>query len=176
MGDRYRTMTGDRDARAFRCMFAAFYPKVKAMLMRQCDGRATAEKIAQDTMLAVWSNLHVDFEERGSASARIYATARDLRIDRVSKQAVWHWSCGVCESERSPTSADKLKAGERDRSEIKRALDGLAPEQLQVIQLSFVDALSLGEIAARLVLSPNAVKSRMRLALEQLRLASECET
>ena len=57
--------------------------------------------------------------------------------------------------------------------DIEHALGRLPPEQLQVIQLSFIDGLSHSEIAARLKVPLGTVKSRMRLAFDKLRFSPE---
>jgi RNA polymerase sigma-70 factor (ECF subfamily) len=46
---------------------------------------------------------------------------------------------------------------------------------LEIIQLVFVDGLSQGEIAEKLLLPLGTVKSRMRLAYKRLRVSVERE-
>ena len=174
MGDQLKKISDERDAGAFRSLFLTFCPKVRAMLMRQGTDRETAEEIAQETMLTIWSKSHQYTRERGSVSAWVYTIARNLRTDRVRQQAVWQRCYEEFETiERLQTSAGELRPWERERSEIEGALVGLPPEQLQVIQLSFVDGLSQSEIAAKLDLPLGTVKSRMRLAFEKLRDSAE---
>jgi RNA polymerase sigma-70 factor (ECF subfamily) len=62
-----------------------------------------------------------------------------------------------------------------ERHEIESALQELPPEQLEVIQLAFVDGLSQGDIAEKLALPLGTVKSRMRLAYKRLRVSVERE-
>jgi RNA polymerase sigma-70 factor (ECF subfamily) len=177
MSDQLKKIADERDAGAFRSLFLTFWPKVKSMLIRQGVDRDTAEEIAQETMLAVWSKSHQFRDERGNVSAWIFTIARNLRIDRVRKQAVWQRSYAELETlQQVQTSADEPRAWEQQFGEIERSLGRLPPEQLQIIQLSFVDGLSQSEIAERLALPLGTVKSRMRLAFEKLRFATERET
>ena len=174
MGDQLKKIAEERDAGAFRSLFLTFCPKVRAMLVRQGTDRETAEEIAQETMLTIWRKSQQYSRERGSVSAWVYTIARNLRIDRVSRQAVWQQCYDELETtERPHASADEPRPWERERREIEGALGGLPPEQLQVIQLSFVDGLSQSEIAAKLELPVGTVKSRMRLAFDQLRCSEE---
>jgi len=53
--------------------------------------------------------------------------------------------------------------------EIDRALAGLSPERREVLVLRFVEDLSLEEIAAALSIPLGTVKSRLHLAIKQLR-------
>jgi RNA polymerase sigma-70 factor (ECF subfamily) len=151
----------EQETGAFRSLFLTFYPKVKTMLTRQrADGKLAAE-LARETMLSVWRKW--DGVSSGSAedAAWIYSTARDLRTDRVRHLPVWQRSPDALEGQASP---GEPRAWEHERDKIEGALGMLAPEQLQVIQLSFLDGLAPGEIASRLDLPLGTVKSRLRLA------------
>lgn len=144
------------------------------MLMRQGADKETAEEIAQETMLTIWSKSHQYSRDKGSVSAWVYTIARNLRIDRVRKQAVWQRCYEEFETiERLRATSAEPRSWEHERNEIDGALGGLPQEQLQVIQLSFVDGLSQVQIAARLDLPLGTVKSRMRLAFDKLRCPAE---
>jgi RNA polymerase sigma-70 factor (ECF subfamily) len=177
MGDQLKKLADERDAGAFRSLFQTFWPKLRTMLMRQGADRETAEEIAQETMLAVWRKSHQFSSDRGSASAWIYGIARNLRIDRLRQQAVWQrYYEEFASQERMEAVAGSPVFEPQGTSigDIESALGRLPPEQLQVIQLSFIDGLSHSEIAARLELPLGTVKSRMRLAFDKLRFSVEC--
>jgi RNA polymerase sigma-70 factor, ECF subfamily len=174
MGDQVNDIGTERDSGTFQCLFLTFWPKVRTMLMRQGADMETAEEIAQETMLAVWRKFHQFSTDRGSMSGWIFAIARNLRIDRVRRQAAWQRYHQEFETiERMQTPDEAARPWEQHPRQVETALGGLPPEQLQVIQLSFVDGLSQNEIAARLELPLGTVKSRMRLAFEKLRCAAE---
>jgi RNA polymerase sigma-70 factor (ECF subfamily) len=127
-------------------------------------------------MLTVWRKSGQFTAEKGSASAWIFTIARNMRIDRVRKQAVWQRYCDEFEMvERLRPSAETTIPCDSGHRDIERALRGLPMEQLQVVQLSFIDGLSQSEIADRLKLPLGTVKSRMRLAFGKLRGAAEGE-
>jgi RNA polymerase sigma-70 factor, ECF subfamily len=177
MGDQLSKMTEEGEAGGFRSLFMTFYPKVRAMLMRQGADKETAEEIAQDTMLAVWRKSHQFSSDRGSLPAWIYGIARNLRIDRMRKQAVWQRFYAELEiMERLQNSSDEIRSWEQERGDIEKALETLPAAQLQVVQMSIIDGLSQSEIAARLDLPLGTVKSRMRLAFDKLRFAGDRET
>lgn len=69
---------------------------------------------------------------------------------------------------------DELASAEAPPSgDIARVLTRLSPERREVILLRFVDGLSLEEIAAALGIPLGTVKSRLHLAVRQLREAPE---
>lgn len=141
------------------------------MLLRQGTDPETAEEIAQETMLAVWAKSHQFSRDRGSLASWIYGIARNLRIDRVRREAVWQ------RYHQSETARPQMVASdlvwEQHRGDVEHALGRLPPEQLEVIQLSLVNGLSQTEIAAQLALPLGTVKSRMRLAFYKLRCGGD---
>jgi RNA polymerase sigma-70 factor (ECF subfamily) len=174
MGEQHHEAEDDRNESAFRSLFMTFYPKVKAMLLRQGTDEDAAEEIAQDAILAAWRKLHQFSSDKGSVSGWIYAIARNLRIERVHKKAAWQRFDAEFETmELLQSSAGQSPSSQWDRSDIEKALKKLPPEQLQIIRLSFVDGLTQSEIAAGLSLPLGTVKSRMRLAFEKLRCTTE---
>lgn len=160
------------DAQAYRALFEKFAPIVKAFMMRQGTDAATAEELAQETMLSVWRKAALYSEDRGSAAAWIFTIARNLRIDHLRKEKTW---VELPDNYAQETSGDRspyeVVLGEQHRSIIRRALDALPDEQRQVVILSFIEGLPHREIAGRLNLPLGTVKSRIRLAYSTLRSA-----
>jgi RNA polymerase sigma-70 factor, ECF subfamily len=170
MGDQLKKIAEERDVGAFRSLFQTFWPKVRTMLLRQGADVETAEEIAQETMLAVWRKSHQFSSEKGSEDAWIYGIARNLRIDRVRKQAAWQRYYDDYEMiERLHAAPASARPVELHRGEMERALASLPREQLEVIQLSFIDGLSQTEIAEKLDIPLGTVKSRIRLGVQKLR-------
>ncbi|WP_088345207.1 MULTISPECIES: sigma-70 family RNA polymerase sigma factor [Rhodomicrobium] len=170
MSDQLKKIAQEQDAGAFRQLFLTFGPKVRAMLMRQGADSETAEEIAQETMLAIWRKSHLFAESRGNMASWIYTIARNLRTDRVRRQVVWQNFCEEFEVLQPPEAPpDEWLAREQERARVGQALAGLPAEQLQIIQLSFMDGLTQAQIAGKLNLPLGTVKSRMRLAYSKLR-------
>ncbi|MGI9424926.1 MAG: sigma-70 family RNA polymerase sigma factor [Hyphomicrobiaceae bacterium] len=174
MGDLLRRIAIDRDAEAFEELFEQFAPRVKAVLMRQGADAATAEELAQETMLMVWRKASYYVEGRGNAATWIFTIARNLRIDRIRRNKSWaevdddlstHVSEDIPPDEQAMQNQTQVLVGD--------ALKHLPPDQLEVIRLSYMEGLSQSEIAARLSLPLGTVKSRMRLAYQRLRGAFE---
>src|SRR3972149_3961161 len=77
------------DAEAFRKLFEAYAPRVKAYMMRQGADANTAEDLAQETLLTVWRKAQLYSGDKGSATTWIFTIARNLRIDRLRKEVAW---------------------------------------------------------------------------------------
>ena len=76
MSERIAAVAATADREAFAEVF-----RVKAYLMRQGSDGARAEELMQDVMATVWRKAGQFDPSRASASAWIFAIARNLRID-----------------------------------------------------------------------------------------------
>jgi RNA polymerase sigma-70 factor (ECF subfamily) len=68
---------------------------------------------------------------------------------------------------------DAALAEKERHARVHTALSGLAPEQHEVVVLSYLEGLSHGQIAQRLGLPLGTVKSRIRIAYQKVRAALE---
>ncbi len=174
MNDLIRRIAADGDPDAFKELFEQFAPRVKAVLIRQGADPATAEELAQETMLAVWRKASYYVEGRGNFATWVFTIARNLRIDRLRRQKGW----AEIDEDLSTHIAEDMPPDEQlMQTEIQQlvgeALKKLPPDQTAVIQLSYMEGLSQSEIANKLSLPLGTVKSRMRLAYQRLRSAFE---
>src|ERR671917_809421 len=78
--------TGRGDRAAFEELYRRFARPVLAMARRQLGDNGRAEDATQETFAAVWRSARSYREERGSASAWLYAVARHAIIDRARQR------------------------------------------------------------------------------------------
>lgn len=170
MTDLLQRIADQHDPEAFRVLFESFAPRVKSYMMRQGADPATAEELAQETLLTVWRKARLYSSEKGSATTWIYTIARNLRIDRIRRETVWQeLPDGLNEEPADDTPPDEAVSERERRERIHAALKTLPEEQHEVVVLSYLESLSHSEIADRLGLPLGTVKSRMRLAYQKLR-------
>jgi len=163
-----------RDPEAFAELFDSYAPRLKSYMIRQGADAATAEELAQETLLTVWRKAQLYSGEKGSASTWIYTIARNLRIDRIRREHPWQELPEGMNEEASDDTPPDEAVSERERSQrVRDALTSLPSEQHEVVVLSYLDGLSHSEIAERLGLPLGTVKSRMRLAYQKLRESVE---
>jgi RNA polymerase sigma factor (sigma-70 family) len=164
------------DRQAFAVLFKHFAPRVKAYLVRGGTALASAEELAQETMVLVWRKAASFDPARAGCATWIFTIARNLRIDRHRQQG------GAIDGEDAnavdldghdpadPDAApdDRLDARQRERR-IRAALQQLSPDQARIIQLSYYAEKPHASIASDLCLPLGTVKSRIRLAVNNLR-------
>lgn len=174
MADLLQRVAANGDVEAFKVLFETYAPRVKSYMLRQGADAATAEELAQETLLAVWRKAALYSDEKGSATTWIFTIARNLRIDRLRKEVVWQPLPENNDERPSEDPAPDEELSERERAEKVRAmLAELPPDQSEVVNLAFLEGLSHSEIAKRLDLPLGTVKSRMRLAYQKIRDALE---
>ncbi len=162
------------DAAAFRDLFEIYAPRVKAYMMRQGADPATAEELAQETLLTVWRKANLYSGDRGNATTWIFTIARNLRIDKLRKETTWVELPEGRDEEASddPLPDERAEVKERQKR-VQAALAQLPADQHEVVVLSYIEGLTHSQIAERLRLPLGTVKSRMRLAYLKIREAVE---
>jgi RNA polymerase sigma-70 factor, ECF subfamily len=174
MDDLLRDIAVNRDPAAFQRLFRIYAPRVKGYMMRRGADAATAEELAQETLLTVWRKAGLYVAANGNLNGWIFTIARNLRIDRLRKEFAWQeLSDEVLQVASSDKPADEVAETNEIGVAVQAALADLPENQREIIILAYVDGLSQSEIAAKLSLPLGTVKSRMRLAYQKVRTALE---
>jgi RNA polymerase sigma-70 factor, ECF subfamily len=163
-----------RDRAAFGQLFAYFAPRVKTFMRRSALDEASADDLAQETLLTVWRKAHLFDGSTVGASAWIFTIARNLRIDalrRTRRGAGGEQLSEVAdefEIDEAMAPDDALANSQREER-VRAALSALSDEQMRVVELSFYQEKAHAEIAQILGIPLGTVKSRLRLAMTRLR-------
>jgi len=174
MADLLQRIAERADPAAFRELYEAYGPRVKAYMMRQGADAGTAEDLAQETLLTVWRKAALYAGDRGSMTTWVFAIARNLRIDRLRREVPWQQLPEGRLTEASSEPLPDEAMAEKERQErVQAALAELPPEQKDVVILAYLEGLSHSEIADRLGLPLGTVKSRMRIAYQKIRQTLE---
>jgi RNA polymerase sigma-70 factor (ECF subfamily) len=170
MADLLQRIAERADPAAFRELYEAYGPRVKAYMMRRGADAGTAEDLAQETLLTVWRKAALYAGEKGSMTTWVFAIARNLRIDRLRREVPWQ---ELPEGRMAQASEDPLPdeamAEKEQQERVQAALADLPPEQKEVVSLAYLEGLSHSEIAERLGVPLGTVKSRMRIAYQKIR-------
>jgi RNA polymerase sigma-70 factor (ECF subfamily) len=174
MADLLRRIAERSDPAAFRELYEAYGPRVKAYMIRQGADAGTAEDLAQETLLTVWRKAALYAGDRGSMTTWVFAIARNLRIDRLRREVPWQElpEGRLAQASDEPLPDEAVAEKER-QSRVQAALAALPPEQKEVVALAYLEGLSHSEIAERLGMPLGTVKSRMRIAYQKIRQTLE---
>lgn len=162
-----------QDRAAFAALFAFFAPRIKAFIQRSGSSEASAEELAQETMLVVWRKAALFDPTSVGAAAWIFTIARNLRIDahrRARRGGVIEVSDAQIEFQidEAPHPDVRLVAAQSE-AKVRAALTALSNDHMRVVELSFFEEKAHAEIAKILEIPLGTVKSRLRLAMNRLR-------
>ena len=159
---------------AFAALFRHFAPRIKGFLVRSGSDEALAEELTQEVMVVLWRRAASFDPARAQLSTWLYTIARNLRIDHHRRHAAAPTELGdPWDADQQPASADLtpeefVLAAQRERG-VQRALAELPVEQAVVLRMSFFEEHPHARIAQELGIPLGTAKSRIRLALTQLR-------
>src|SRR5262249_61033041 len=171
---RRRFRDGDPDA--VRRVYRAYGHLVYAVAYRVLRDAGLAEEATQQTFLNAWRAAS-SLDENREMAPWLATIARRAAIDvqrseaRRSADPIDSVAPGDPALSTQPPSAPALHGV----WEVRRALDGLPPDEQEVIRLQHFEGLTHTEIAERLQLPAGTVKSRSLRAHKRLAAALEDE-
>lgn len=164
-----------QDRAAFAALFRHFAPRIKGFLVKSGSSSTVAEECAQDVMATLWQKAHLFDPERASVTTWIFTIARNRRIDMARRAARPEPEDLPWGPEAEPDQQASLELAQETEL-LGKALARLPQAQRALIEKAFYGDLSHSEIAAETGLPMGTVKSRIRLALDKLRLTFEGAT
>ena len=170
------------DVRSFEILLTRHRKPVFNFILRFVGSRETAEDLLQETFLRVIKGAEA-YQRQAKFTTWLYTIARNLCVDqsrRAKHRKAQSLDAPMNSSAESGTLLDVLPSGEMasDRLagnkqlhlKLNEALGRLSEEQREVFLMrEFLD-MPFKEIADVIGVPENTVKSRMRYALEKLRL------
>ena len=159
-----RMARGDRSG--LEGLYDRYARLVFNLVVRIVRSRSDAEEVLQEVFLQAWRSAARFDPSRGSPEAWLVMMARSRAIDAVRAAR----RRPEAEPPAHTLGAVPDQAGALDaRTLTTKALQDLPLAQREVLELAFYGGLSQSEIATRTGAPLGTVKSRTRMALEQLR-------
>jgi RNA polymerase sigma-70 factor (ECF subfamily) len=161
------------DVRAFEVIFDRHSRVAYSLAYRMCGRQAMAEDIVQEAFLSLWRTGARYDRVRGSVRSWVLSVVHNRAIDAFRRDAPGEnrevHDEGVAERIAAPELTETEVERRDDVRQVRQALEGLPPDQRQVIELAYFGGFSHSEIAEMLKLPAGTVKGRMRLGLAKLR-------
>jgi RNA polymerase sigma-70 factor, ECF subfamily len=165
------------DEKAFEEIVRRYQRQVANIIYLTLGNREEVDDLSQEVFVRMFRSLN-RFEFDSSLYSWIYRIAVNLCIDEIRKKRIRKLIPldfftekkleGEKRSKESSTGSDELLLKEKQEI-VRSALDKLSPVHRTVILLREYQDLTYGEIAKTLRISPQAVKSRIFRAREELR-------
>ena len=161
-----------RDPSALEEIYDRMAGRAFGLAYRILDHGPTAEDVVQDAFVWVWDNSHKLDSERGSVEGLLLTLVHRRAIDALrvrSRQLALPDSSANSNSDHEAIDLVDLVQKNLDADAVNTAIDQLPPEQLEVINLAYFGGMTHVEICKKTALPLGTVKSRLRLALNDLR-------
>lgn len=160
------------DQRALHSLYEQMHRIVFTLIMRITGNRETAEELTLDVFHDVWRRAPAYDPAGGSVVGWIMNQARSRAIDRLRfERRKKRVNTYADNSVTTPAANDPQQACHLEEKSrlLRNALEGLTPEERQVIETAFFSELSYSEVAAKLNQPLGTVKTRIRSGLGKLR-------
>lgn len=165
-----------RDERALEQLYDRYGRAAYSLVLRILRDPGRAEEVAQEVFLKVWRQPGSYVPGRGAFATWLMSVAHHRAIDEL--RARRHATVPIDDPENGAAElpsdgldpAELAWLGER-RVAVRAALAELPPPQRAAIELAYYGGLTQREIADRLGEPLGTVKTRMRLAMQKLRVS-----
>jgi RNA polymerase sigma-70 factor (ECF subfamily) len=143
-----------------------------SLVLRVVRDKAIAEDLVQETFLRVWNRAHSIDPEKGAIGPWLLAVARHRAIDYLRSSAGRERNAiELDETDHASLcremEADILISDQARR--VKAAMDKLAPNYREVMELAYFEGLSQSEMSVRMGQPLGTIKTWVRTALQSLR-------
>jgi RNA polymerase sigma factor (sigma-70 family) len=163
-------VAAETDVGAFRELYERYATRIYGYHLRRSQDAHAAHDLTAETFAQAWvSRTRFRDQASGSAGPWLYGIARHVLLVSVRQRRVERSACTrlgiLSEADReSPPEPD-----ERWLEGLDEALASLPEAQQDALRLRIVEDLSYDEAAARLAVSPQAVRARVSRGLSALR-------
>lgn len=166
------SLMGGGDAEAFGALYDRHGRAAYSLAYRMMGERQSAEDLTQDAFLKIWRAAGGYRPERGSVRTWVLSIVHNRGIDQLRSSASRRRTQDRVEQSAPRTQPSEAFAEawrNRQREQIREALNTLPSEQLKILELAYFSGYTHVEISNLLDLPLGTVKGRMRLGLKKIR-------
>ena len=159
------------DAAAFAVLYDRHSRAGYSLAYRMMGEKQAAEDLTQEAFLKIWRSASGYRSDRGSVRTWILSIVHNRGIDQIRSLASRRRTQDRVEQaapRSQPSEAFAEAWRNRQREQIREALNMLPSEQLKILELAYFSGYTQVEIARILDLPLGTVKGRTRLGLKKL--------
>lgn len=157
-------------------LFQHFYPLVFKFFTKDRMSKEVALELSQDVMLKVWSHSNKFDSQKGSASSWIYTIARNTKFDFLRKakgDLINLTSDDIFEKLDEVESLDNSLEDFFTLRDLEKYFSRLNHEQKEIMEKIYFLGMTQLEVAFEASIPIGTVKSRVRLALTNIKKMME---
>jgi RNA polymerase sigma-70 factor (ECF subfamily) len=160
----------DREKIAIEALYDMYSASLMGVIARIVIDEAIAEDILQETFIKIWNSFQSYSTEKGRLFTWMVNIARNLAIDKVRSKDFKNQNKNQ-ELENNVTFIDEQvnTVYKPELMGIKDLVEKLKPEQKIILNLVYFKGYTHVEVAEELDMPLGTVKTRLRMAIMQLR-------
>jgi len=160
----------NREKIAVEALYDMYSASLYGVISRIIADTATAEDVLQETFVKIWHSFSSYSTEKGRLFTWMVNIARNLAIDKVRSKDFKNQTKNQ-ELENNVTSIDEQRntVYKPELLGVKDLVATLKPEQKVILDLVYFKGYTHVEAADELGLPLGTVKTRLRMAIQQLR-------
>ena len=166
-----------KDKDALNILYDRYITPVYSLSLHMLKQPPLAEEVTQDVFLNIWLKADSFNANRGNPRSWIMSVTHHRVVDVIRARRRMYTMSRTEDYEtleRLPSSEPSVEsqaAQSLDRERIVRALATLPDNQREVIELAYFEGYSQSEMAERLSQPLGTIKTRVRLAMQKLRMS-----
>ncbi len=167
------------DSKALEALYNRFSPVLFTLVKKIIGDQETAEEVLIDIFVIIWRKSHLYDDRINNAYCWVMTLARNKSIDSVRRKA----GAGLPEDNYDDAFEDlfiiprlspeidelDMKTAISIKANIEEALHKLTDAQQYVLYLAYYEGLTQNEIALKLKIPVQTVKSKVKIALTNLK-------
>jgi RNA polymerase sigma-70 factor (ECF subfamily) len=166
----HQVVNGNNEA--FQALYEKHVHSIHAFALQMLQDPTLAEEVTQDAFLKLWNHAEQYCAEKGSLHVWLMAIARHTALDCLRREL----RNPLAKNDRDPEELQDIPdlhtlSDESRWQSLHFAVHSLPEKQRQVVEMMFYQGLTQSDIAEVLGWPLGTVKTRLRTALEQLRMA-----
>ncbi len=160
----------NREKIAIEALYDMYSASLYGVISRIIVDTATAEDVLQETFVKIWHSFSGYSSEKGRLFTWMVNIARNLAIDKIRSKDYKNQNKNQ-ELENNVTSIDEQRSTvyKPELLGIKELVETLKPEQKSILDLVYFKGYTHVEAADELGIPLGTIKTRLRMAIQQLR-------
>ena len=161
---------GLRNQQAFSYLYDNYAPALNAVIYRMVKDQALSEDILQEAFVKIWNNFNSYDKIKGRLFTWMVNITRNLAIDTMRSKG-YKKQNKISGDENSVNNLQDGNTGieKFDSIGVAKQLINLKPDQRQIIDLAYFQGYTQDEISKQLAIPLGTVKTKMRMAILELR-------
>lgn len=160
----------NREKIAIEALYDMYSASLYGVISRIIIDTPTAEDVLQETFVKIWHSFSGYNSEKGRLFTWMVNIARNLAIDKIRSKDYKNQNKNQ-ELENNVTSIDEQRSTvyKPELLGIKELVETLKPEQKSILDLVYFKGYTHVEAADELGIPLGTIKTRLRMAIQQLR-------